>query len=147
MKDRTKDSTPGGGRTPPRHSSQDAFIDFIDSLPTQFKVFHKKLSGYIQRDLDAKVVFEKITSGRWAMDAKVLLLRLAAEAYAIPADKGPEKPGSRYANKSQERRSWEKWTDALQGLESNAKTLRRVSKQMKAYLAEAKNDLPGEFGY
>src|SRR5262245_16298313 len=108
-------------------------IDFVESLPNESTGFCKKFYDHLRRALNAKIAFEQMTSGRKAMRPSALLRSLAAEAYANPADSGAQrKPESRYANRSDERRDWEKWTDALQGLENNAKTLTRVSKQMKA---------------
>jgi hypothetical protein len=80
------------------------------------------------------------------MDASVLLLWLGTEACPSADEKQPEKPHQRYEDESQERRAWEKWNEALVGLKRNARTLRRVSGQMKTYLAEAENWLPGESG-
>jgi hypothetical protein len=53
-----------------------------------------------------------------------------------------------YADDSQQRQAWEKWNDELEGLNSNAKTLRRVSARMKAHLAAVSDDWPpGEWDY
>jgi hypothetical protein len=86
----------------------------------------------------------KIQASRWKTRCRCNL-GWGAEAYAYARTARESPP--RYANESQERQAWERWNDALEGLGRNAKTLRRVSKQMKVYLAEGRDDLPGEWGY
>jgi hypothetical protein len=119
-----------------------------DPLPLKFRLFDKRLYFQIMRDLNAKIAFEKITRGSKAIDASLLLLSLGACACGSVDERDLAKPNQRYAGDSQQRQAWEKWTDALEGLKGNAKTLRRVSTQMKAYLAAATDEWPpGEWDY
>ena len=119
-----------------------AHFPLKDPLPLKFRMFDKKLYFLIMQDPNAKIAFEKMTSGSRTIDASLLLLSLGACACGSVDETDPAKPNQRYAGESQQRQAWEKWTDALEGLKRNAKTLRRVSTQMKAYLAAATDEWP-----
>lgn len=149
MQDREKSNTTGKRQARPsrQHASQHEHFPLKDPLPIEFRSFDKKLYRHIQNDLSAKRAFAQMTTGRKALDPSALLLWLGTEACGAADEPDPQKADRKYESKSQEKRAWEKWSDDLEGLESNAITLRRVSKMMKAHLSEAQRDLPGEWGY
>jgi hypothetical protein len=119
-----------------------------DPLPLKFRPLEKKLYFLIMQDPNARIAFDKMTSGSRAIDASSLLFSLGVCACGSVDERDPEKPSQRYADSAQEKQAWEKWNDELEGLKSNAKTLRRVSAQMKAHLAAASDDWPpGEWDY
>ncbi len=89
-----------------------------------------------------------MTSDPRAIDASWLLCVLGVEVdSSVPEQDGDDAIQERYANDASRKRTWENWNDALDGLKSNAETLRRVSTKMKKHLAEARDWLPGEYGY
>lgn len=119
-----------------------------DPLGLKFRLFDKKLYSLIMQDLDAKIAFEKMTSGSRAIDASLLLLSLGACACGSVDERDPEKPSQRYKDESQQKQAWKRWNDELEGLKKNANTLRRLSAQMKAHLTAATDDWPpGEWDY
>ncbi len=116
--------------------------------PFKFRLLDKRLYYLIQQDVDAKIAFQKMTSGPRAIEPSWLLCVLGVEVDSIiPEQDGNDRIHERYANDASRKTAWEKWNDSLEGLESNAQTLRRVSTKMKEHLAEAKDWLPGEYGY
>jgi hypothetical protein len=119
-----------------------------DPLGLKFRLFDKKLYFLIMQDANAKIAFQNMTSGSRAIDPSLLLQSLGACACGSVDERHPERPNQRYADETQQRQAWEKWNDELEGLKSNAKTLHRVSAQMKAHLAAASDDWPpGEWDY
>jgi hypothetical protein len=116
--------------------------------PFEFRPLDKKLYRLIERDPNAKIAFQKLTSGPRAIDPSWLLYVLGVEVDSFgPEREGDDRIHERYSNEGLRKRSWEKWNDALEGLNRNAETLRRVSTKMRKHLAEARGWLPGEYGY
>jgi hypothetical protein len=116
--------------------------------PFEFRPLDKNLYYLIRKDPNAKIAFERMTRGPRAIEPSWLLYVLGVELdSSAPEHDGDDRVHARYANDANRKRAWERWNDALQGLNSNAKTLRRISTKMKIHLAEAKDWLPGEYGY
>jgi hypothetical protein len=116
--------------------------------PFEFRPVDKRLYYLLQKDPDAKIAFQRMTTGRRPIEPSWLLYVLGVEVDSTSPDHdGDNRIHERYTTDADRKRAWEKWNDALEGLNSNAKTLRRVSTKMKIHLAEANDWLPGEYGY